>query len=463
MKKGEGAEGINFRRQFPKAVMIAVQFIFYYLLSKILNIHTSVIFNGFLVYLILNFTKNMYSFKTILIWEELKKQLRVHTEYMLVMIVNDLAFLDVHYVYAHIIMGILFMGFNLILIKIIRRVFEGFLSKNLLIVGTGRKARVLTEIIGENRFTMYNLLGYVSVDSLDVGKEKKQIDEKEIICEYKDLEKVIEGSQIDEIIVVLPKASGDEMKKIMECIEGKVAKIKFVPELNGVFTFNSKVEDYDGVLMISASNGIMSSWQKFIKRGMDIVGGLVGSFILLPLSFYVWMKTEKKERKAGIFFKQPRIAIGGDSVEIIKYRSMIVDAEKVLEEMMEKNPVVKKEYLTNKKLKDDPRITSIGAKLRKTSLDEFPQFLNVLKGEMSMVGPRPYLHREKEDMGKKYKKIINLKPGITGMWQAHGRSETTFDERLLLDEYYYRNWSVWLDIVIIIKTVKSVLRKEGAY
>jgi undecaprenyl-phosphate galactose phosphotransferase len=405
----------------------------------------------------------MYSFKTILIWEELKKQLRVHTEYILVMVVNDLAFLDVHYVYAHIIMGILFMGFNLIMIKIIRRVFVNDLSKNLLIVGTGRKARILTEIIGENKFTMYNLLGYVSVHDLDVGCEQDQIDKKEIICDYKDLEKIIEGSKIDEIIVALPKASSDEMKKIMECIEGKVDKIKFVPELNGVFTFNSKVEDYDGVLMISASNGIMSSWQKIIKRGIDIAGGLVGTFILLPLTFYVWMKTEKKERRAGIFFKQPRIAIGGDSVEIIKYRSMIVNAEKVLEEMMEKYPEVKEEYLTNKKLKDDPRVTSIGAKLRKTSLDEFPQFLNVLKGEMSMVGPRPYLHREKEDMGKKYNKIINLKPGITGMWQAHGRSETTFDERLELDEYYYRNWSVWLDVVIIIKTIKSVMKKEGAY
>jgi undecaprenyl-phosphate galactose phosphotransferase len=223
------------------------------------------------------------------------------------------------------------------------------------------------------------------------------------------------------------------------------------------------VEDYDGVLMISATNGIMSNWQKFLKRGMDIAGGLVGTMILLPLSLYVWLKTEKKERKAGIFFKQARVAVGGDSVEIMKYRSMIVNAEKVLEEMMEKHPEVKEEYLTNKKLKNDPRITSIGAKLRSTSLDEFPQFINVLKGEMSMVGPRPYLHREIDDMGSKYHKIVNLKPGITGMWQTSGRSETTFDERLDLDEYYYRNWSVWLDIVIIIKTIKSVLKKEGAY
>jgi undecaprenyl-phosphate galactose phosphotransferase len=218
------------------------------------------------------------------------------------------------------------------MIKVIRRVFENILSKKLLIVGTGRKARVLTEIIGENRFTMYNLLGYVSVDSLDVGKEKKQIDENEIICEYKDLETVIEGSQIDEIIVALPKASGDEMKKIMECIEGKVAKIKFVPELNGVFTFNSKVEDYDGVLMVSASNGIMSSWQKFIKRGMDIAGGLVGVTILGMLHMIYGRKV--KQDGGPVLFAHSRIGAGLQPFKMHKFRSMYVDAEERLEKML---------------------------------------------------------------------------------------------------------------------------------
>ncbi len=177
----------------------------------------------------------------------------------------------------------------------------------------------------------------------------------------------------------------------------------------------------------------------------------------------VWIKTDNEERKHGLFFTQDRIGKDGKSIKIYKYRSMVTGADKILEEMMAKDEKIREEYEKNKKLKDDPRITKVGEFLRRTSLDEFPQFINVLKGEMSFVGPRPYLPREKKDMGEYYGKIIKSKPGITGMWQTHGRSETDFEERLELDEYYYRNWSLWLDIVIIIKTIKNVIGGKGAY
>ncbi|MGL5050388.1 MAG: sugar transferase, partial [Fusobacteriaceae bacterium] len=127
------------------------------------------------------------------------------------------------------------------------------------------------------------------------------------------------------------------------------------------------------------------------------------------------------------------------------------------------NPAIREEYKLNKKLKNDPRVTKIGEFLRHTSLDEFPQFLNIIKGEMSFVGPRPYLFSEKLDMGKYFDKIIRVKPGITGMWQTHGRSDTSFEARLEMDQYYYRNWSAWLDIIIIIETIKDVVLKKGAY
>lgn len=141
---------------------------------------------------------------------------------------------------------------------------------------------------------------------------------------------------------------------------------------------------------------------------------------------------------------------------------MIPNAEQVLEELMEKDPEIKKEYLTNKKLQNDPRITEAGHFLRKSSLDEFPQFINVLKGEMSLVGPRPYLFREKEDMGIYYDSVIHCKPGITGMWQANGRSDVGFEDRCKLDDYYYKNWTLSLDMIIIYKTVKSVVYGKGA-
>ena len=129
---------------------------------------------------------------------------------------------------------------------------------------------------------------------------------------------------------------------------------------------------------------------------------------------------------------------------------------------MNKNEDAKKEYKKYKKLKNDPRITKIGEILRTTSIDEFPQFINIFLGNMTLVGPRPYLPREKEDMGMYYESIIKCKPGITGYWQVNGRSSTTFEKRLELDNYYIENRSLWLDIKIIIKTAMQIIVKKGA-
>ena len=149
-----------------------------------------------------------------------------------------------------------------------------------------------------------------------------------------------------------------------------------------------------------------------------------------------------------------------------KFRSMYVDAEERLQEMFTKDEKIREEFYKNFKLKDDPRITEVGKFLRESSLDEFPQFLNVLKGNMSFVGPRPIVQKEVEMYyGEEIsKKIFMVKPGITGMWQANGRSDVeTYNKRIALDLYYIRNWSLWLDIIITIKTIKNVISKKGAY
>lgn len=139
-----------------------------------------------------------------------------------------------------------------------------------------------------------------------------------------------------------------------------------------------------------------------------------------------------------------------------------MDAEKKLLDLMESDPKIKEEYEQHKKLLNDPRITKAGKFLRKKSLDEFPQFINTIKGEMSLVGPRPYLPNEKKDMGIYYDSIAKCKPGITGMWQSHGRSDVTFNDRCRMDDYYYCNWSIWLDLTILIKTFKAVFYGKGA-
>ena len=451
------------KRQSSKVLMIVLQFLFYFLINKIFNVPDRIMYNTFFIYLALNLTKNMYSFKTILIWEELKKQLFVHTEYLIIMLINDAAFWGSKYIPVHLIVGITFTFFNLIIIKIIRNIFRKSLEKRLLIIGVGNTAKELTHVIKENDFTMYNLLGYINANSLEGVNQSIQIEENKILGSCCDIEKVIEENKINEVIIALPLADNKQMAEIINKLDGKVNKIKFTPELNGTYTFNSQVENYDGLMIISATINFVKGFSRILKRVIDICVSFLGILLLIPLTILVWIKTDKKERKEGLFFTQERIGKNGKKIVIYKYRSMVTGADEILEQMMKEDLQIKEEYEKNKKLKNDPRVTKIGEFLRRTSLDEFPQFINVFKGEMSFVGPRPYLLREKKDMGTYYEKIVKSKPGITGMWQTHGRSETDFEERLILDEYYYRNWSLWLDIVIIIKTIKNVIGREGAY
>lgn len=379
------------------------------------------------------------------------------------MLINDIAFWGIKYIPVHLIVGITFTFFNILIIKFIRKKFIRLLEKRLLIIGVGNTARELTKIIRENNFTMYNLLGYISANNLFGVHQELCIDKDKILGTYEETEQVISDKRINEVIIAMPLADNNQMFEIINNLDGKVNKVKFVPELNGVYTFNSEIEDYDGTMLISAQINYVRGLSRFLKRVMDIGIGIVGVLSLIPLTILVWIKTDSEERKHGLFFTQDRIGKDGKSIKIYKYRSMVTGADKILEEMMAKDEKIREEYEKNKKLKDDPRITKVGDFLRRTSLDEFPQFINVLKGEMSFVGPRPYLPREKKDMRDYYEKIIKSKPGITGMWQTHGRSETDFEERLELDEYYYRNWSLWLDIVIIIKTIKNVIGGKGAY
>lgn len=203
--------------------------------------------------------------------------------------------------------------------------------------------------------------------------------------------------------------------------------------------------------------------ENIIKRIIDVVGALVGVIALIPLTIIIYIaRIVLKENDGPIFYDQLRIGKDGKVFKMYKYRSMIIGADEKLFEYLKENEEARKEYKEYKKLKYDPRITKIGKILRKTSLDEFPQFINVLKGDMSLVGPRPYLPREKEDMGEYYTYIIKSRPGITGYWQIAGRSDVTFDDRLKMDYDYIKNRSLKTDLKILVKTVLNVIKKEGA-
>ena len=209
-------------------------------------------------------------------------------------------------------------------------------------------------------------------------------------------------------------------------------------------------------------NVVLRTINLFFKRIIDIIGAIVGIIFLIPITIGVYIANKKVKDDGPIFFVQERIGKDGKIFKMYKYRSMVVGADEKLEKYLAENPAANAEYRIFKKLKDDPRITKVGNFLRKTSLDEFPQFINVLKGDMSLVGPRPYLPREQEDMGDYYKYIVTNRPGVTGFWQVAGRNDVTFKDRLIMDIDYYRRGNLLLDIKLIFKTAEKVIKKEGA-
>lgn len=202
--------------------------------------------------------------------------------------------------------------------------------------------------------------------------------------------------------------------------------------------------------------------ERIIKRFVDILGGICGLILLIPLTIGIYIANLIAGDKGPIFYTQERYGKNGKIFKMYKYRSMVVGADEKLKKLLEEDEEARKEYTEFKKLKNDPRITKVGKFIRKTSLDEFPQFINVLKGEMSLVGPRPYLPREKEDINGYFNYIMSVKPGITGFWQTNGRSNTTFVDRLDMDMKYYYRHSFKLDMKILKQTVSDVIKKEGA-
>ena len=198
------------------------------------------------------------------------------------------------------------------------------------------------------------------------------------------------------------------------------------------------------------------------KRLFDIVCAIIGCIALLPLALVVKISYVLSGDFNSIFFTQKRIGQYGKEFNFYKFRSMVPNAEDMLIKILMENKDLAREYKINKKLKDDPRITKMGKILRKTSLDELPQMINVLKGDMSIIGNRPYLPREKEDMGEHFGNIVKTKPGITGYWQVSGRSDTTFEKRLELEETYSQYASFKMDAKIFFKTFQVVLGTKGA-
>jgi Undecaprenyl-phosphate galactose phosphotransferase WbaP len=275
-------------------------------------------------------------------------------------------------------------------------------------------------------------------------------------------ETVAKEMGINHAIVAIPSLPPEQLAEFVSRQSRHFGVMQFVPDLVSLPSEVVYTSNLTGMLALEVHNQLAIPVNRIVKRTLDIIavtlGGILISPILLLIGIAVYL-----DSPGPIFFGHKRIGRDGKFFKAWKFRTMISNAQEKLEQYLKENPELETEWRETQKLQNDPRVTRIGKFLRKYSLDELPQLWNVFIGEMSLVGPRPIVEAEAEKYGKGFELYKLVRPGITGYWQTSGRSDTDYDERVALDSFYVRNWSVWLDIIILVKTPAVVLGGEGAY
>lgn len=263
-------------------------------------------------------------------------------------------------------------------------------------------------------------------------------------------------------IVAMPGVARDRVMQIIDETIRFFPYMMLVPDMFGMSSMWVSTRDLNGILTLEAQQRLIMPSVLAAKRALDLFMSVLGGILVLPfiLLIAVWIKLDSR---GSVFYGHERLGKDGRPFKAWKFRSMVLNADKVLKDYLEAEPAMKKEWEENFKLKVDPRITRVGRFLRRTSLDELPQVWNVVMGEMSFVGPRPIVRDEVVKYGSKYELFASVKPGITGLWQISGRNDIDYAERVELDIYYVRNWSIWLDLYIFLKTFLVVLQGLGAY
>lgn len=294
----------------------------------------------------------------------------------------------------------------------------------------------------------------------------------DIVDEIEDIDQLrnniisrIEQLKIKTVIIAIPNLEKHKLLNLVEDIQPLVRNLMFVPNTIGIPVINLEVKRLyeSNMILLGIRNNLAKKTNRRIKRIFDIVFSISISILVIPISLIICICILIESPKASPIFKHYRVGKDGKLFPCYKFRSMIPNAQEKLQEYLKSNPKAQKEWNKYFKLRNDPRITKVGKFIRKTSIDELPQFINVLKGEMSWVGPRPIIQDEIHYYDKYIKDYCNVLPGITGMWQVSGRSDTGYKDRVSLDVWYVRNWSIWIDITLILKTIKTVLFGKGAY
>jgi len=333
-------------------------------------------------------------------------------------------------------------------------------KKRVLVIGPINSTSTLIDAIKKNKILGYDVVGCLTADP---GKIGQTISGVKVLGHIEEIEEWKEKVNFEDIIVTLPDVPRDQLIPLMKRWENVSETIRLIPRTGDLITTGVEIENIGNVLSLTVRRNLAKPWNILIKAVFEMLLALVSLVIVSPF-FLVLALAIKLDSKGPVFFIQERCGKWGKKFKLIKFRSMFVDADLRLESYLKEDQKAQEEWQQFKKLKTfDPRVTRIGKILRRFSLDELPQILNVLNGKMSLIGPRPYILEELKEVESVKSIILQVKPGISGLWQTSGRSNLSFNERLVIDEYYIRNWSFWLDIVILIKTIKTFSKGEGAF
>jgi exopolysaccharide biosynthesis polyprenyl glycosylphosphotransferase len=329
---------------------------------------------------------------------------------------------------------------------------RGMGLRRVLVVGAGSMGHMVMHIITTEPGLGYRLVGYVSEDgNSEAGRFPS-------LGRVEDLSGVVSDHNIDEVIIALPSNSHHKVPDLADHCQEEGLTFKIVPDLYELSLSRVDIDDLRGLPLIGVKESSIYGANLVVKRIFDIITSLLLLVLLLPVGLLVALAI-KLDSRGPVLFRQSRLGRNGKQFEALKFRSMKMGSEAERDALSQQNEASWPLF----KMRNDPRVTRVGRFLRRTSLDEVPQLWNVLKGDMSLVGPRPPVPSEVEEYHPWQRRRLEAPPGITGLWQVSGRSDLPFDEMVMLDIYYIENWSLVLDFGILLRTIPAVISGRGAY
>jgi undecaprenyl-phosphate galactose phosphotransferase len=336
----------------------------------------------------------------------------------------------------------------------------GIWGKPILLIGAGQTAELLVNHYFCDPAIGYRLLGILE----DQPWERPLCRNIPYLGRFADAEAIIRATGIQEVVVTAPGLGKEQLLELIYKLQRCTRRVSFVPDLIGIPLSNIEMDTVfsERTLLLHVRNNLSEAGNRFCKRLMDMV---IGSLILLAVSPVMLLIAAaiRLESVGAPVFVHRRIGRRGSSFPCLKFRTMVRDADQVLAALLAADPAAQAEWSRDFKLRHDPRVTRVGRFLRATSLDELPQLLNVLAGQMSLVGPRPIIREEIAKYGAAIEDYYMVRPGLTGLWQVSGRNDVSYEQRVEMDSWYVRNWSPWFDLTLLFRTLAVVMAGKGAY